>query len=80
LKPLAFWSWLKRLFGEPKPEPTKTGSKRFERTLLEENRRRYPNAPRDRLPRSFINHPGVRKAQVNLGKAGYDRDAKPEEG
>jgi len=32
-----------------------------------------------RLPKSFTNRPGVKKAQVNLKKAGYDPNAKIEE-
>jgi len=76
---LSFWSWLKRLFSKPKPEPESTKQPKKRLTLLEEHRRRYPTAPRDRLPRSFTNRPGVRKSQVELKKTGYKEDARPED-
>jgi len=46
-------------------------------TLLELSRRRHPSS-QSKLPRSFTNRPGVRKARVELKKSGYDEDAKPE--
>jgi len=60
------WNW---------PQPTQ----RKPPSLLELSKRKHPSTGRGELPKSFTSRPSVKKAQVNLKKAGYREDAKLEE-
>lgn len=48
-------------------------------TLLEISKRRHPTTRERKLPRKFVNRPGVKQSQVDLKKAGYREEAKLEE-
>lgn len=84
---MEIWSRIKNLFHRTPstksvPPPTST----IPETLTPRKRIQQPPrrisgySPRGaNLPRSFTNRPGVKKAQVNLGKSGYRKDAKIEE-
>lgn len=79
-----------RLEIQPKPEPGQASEREWSwpssadtprkpPSLLELSKRRSPEPTERKMPRSFKNRPGVKQAQVNLKKAGYNPNAKIEE-
>lgn len=65
------WNWPSSLDIRTRRKPS----------LLELSKRRNPSpsSTERKMPKSFANRPGVKQAQVNLGKVGYDPKAKIEE-
>lgn len=70
-----FIQWLKRLLGLDKKPPAPRPMPKRPQVYLPPP----PPRPERKLPRSFTNRPGVKRAQVNLGESGYREDARIEE-